>query len=117
MEQHLGRKLKRTEVVHHKNEDPRDNDIENLEVMSLAAHGRLHGKEQMHGPLSEVAKQKLRRRFQGEGAPSAKLTEKDVLLIRELLANGAHRATLAIVYEVDTATIYKIEQRKRWKHI
>jgi len=43
MEQHLGRELLPTEVVHHKNEDARDNRIENLELIeSQAEHVRRH---------------------------------------------------------------------------
>lgn len=42
MERHVGRKLKRFEHVHHINGDPRDNRIENLQVMSAGDHGRLH---------------------------------------------------------------------------
>lgn len=44
MEAHLGRKLRRDEVVHHRNEDPSDNRIENLEVMSNAKHTSIHFK-------------------------------------------------------------------------
>lgn len=42
MEQELGRKLRPDEVVHHKNNDSKDNRIENLEVMLLSEHTRLH---------------------------------------------------------------------------
>ena len=41
-EQHLGRKLTRHEVVHHINGDITDNRIENLQLMTLSEHGKLH---------------------------------------------------------------------------
>lgn len=42
VEQRLGRKLARTEQVHHKNEDKRDNSDDNLEVKTPLEHGRHH---------------------------------------------------------------------------
>lgn len=42
MEAHLGRRLRRDELVHHINEDKLDNRISNLEIKTAATHGRDH---------------------------------------------------------------------------
>lgn len=42
MEQHLGRKLKRDDVVHHVNGNKHDNRLENLQVMTRSAHTKFH---------------------------------------------------------------------------
>lgn len=43
MEQHLGRYLTPAEVVHHKDENTKNNDITNLEIMSSSGHSSHHG--------------------------------------------------------------------------
>jgi HNH endonuclease len=42
MEQHIGRKLRRNEHVHHRNGDRYDNRIENLEILSAKDHAHHH---------------------------------------------------------------------------
>lgn len=44
VEKFLERTLDRYEVVHHKDGNPRNNDISNLEVLSLSAHTSLHSR-------------------------------------------------------------------------
>jgi len=43
MELALGRPLLKTEDVHHKDENPLNNDIDNLEIIDHKEHDRLHG--------------------------------------------------------------------------
>ena len=42
MEEHLGRPLDRSEVVHHIDKDPLNNEISNLKVMTRGEHNILH---------------------------------------------------------------------------
>jgi HNH endonuclease len=54
MQVHLGRKLLSTELVHHKDENPFNNDVSNLQVVSRSEHKRIHAKIGMRTRLKKV---------------------------------------------------------------
>ena len=47
MEQHLGRKLRTDEVVHHINRNRKDNRLNNLQLMTRSEHSKLHRQLQL----------------------------------------------------------------------
>ena len=89
-------------IVEHKNDNPSDYRIENLEWSTQSTNiknGYLRGNM-------------IRRK--GELSGNSKLTEKDVLEIRE---SNLKQKELGIIYSVATAYISCIKSRKNWKHI
>lgn len=67
MENYMGRALRRSEVVHHKNQIKIDNRIENLEVMSRKNHTRHH---HLGIPMAEKTKVRLSAILMGHLMPA-----------------------------------------------
>ncbi len=68
----------------------------------------------------EMLDQKIRQpktTWRGERVRTAKLTERDVQVIRELWALGVTVSELASVYPVSGVTIINILHRKKWAHV
>lgn len=104
MEQQLGRKLTRYEVVHHKNGDKRDNRIDNLEVMTLSDHTRSH---MIGTKLSDSQKDKISKRMMGNTLTRG-LTDEEVNTVRELREQGLSYAKIADIVGSNKWTVGKI---------
>lgn len=118
MEQHLGRSLSRDEVVHHKNGDKSDNRIENLQVMSLSDHSKIH---QQNKKLSEETKEKISNSLNGHVNNSCrKLKLEDVIFIRQHYKShdkDYNSNKLAEMFNVSRQCILDIVNYKYYKDI
>lgn len=113
MEQHLGRQLARDEVVHHKDGDKSNNEIENLELMSLSEHTRQH---RTGNTPSEETRQKLSEALTGHKSTSRKLNDNQVEQVRELHNNGISNREIAKMFGVNHQTINDLINGKYYKN-
>jgi HNH endonuclease len=90
--------------VNHINCNKLDNRADNLEWVTLADNTRMQWRDGLVD-------------LRGEKQPGSKLTAKQVIYIRRLLAQGIASHTLAIIAGVSPTTITMIRDGKRWKHL
>jgi hypothetical protein len=125
MEKKLGRKLKPGELVHHIDENKRNNDPDNLELKNFGNHAKHHSytlsdekkKERnerigiigkIYGPLNAA---------KGSAHPLAKLDEEKVKEIKIRLLDGEKQSVLGREFKVDRSIIRDIKFNKIWKHV
>lgn len=113
MEQYLGRKLRKDEVVHHKDGNKRNNDIENLVLMSRSEHSREH---QLGRKMSEESKKKMSETRSGIKSPLRKLNDYQIEQIWLLHNDGYSNRKIAKLLNSNRQTINDIINGKRYKN-
>ena len=108
MEQKLGRELKPGELVHHKDENKRNNDPDNLELTNRSFHAKKHWKP-IPNPNQIFAK--------GSQHGHTTLTEEQVIEIKKRLQAGAKQADLCREFKVKKDVISSIHLGKYWIHV
>jgi len=102
IEKQLGRKLHTWEHVHHRDEIIDNDKINNLEVLDISEHRRLHTLGHRHNV--------------GIKNGRAKLTEQQIIDIRT--AKGKEYVVeLARKYKVSESTIWRIQSKMTWGNL
>jgi len=137
-------KLKKDDCVHHLDKNPSNNVLENFKLMNNSKHNSLHmsgennplyGKTGENHPMygkhhSEETKRLMRKskigkkcpevskRMSGENHPNVKLTELDIIRIKELLDEGIlTQKEIGEIFGVHQTLISAIKNGRIWKHI
>ncbi len=91
-------------IVHHKDGNPLNNRVENLEWVSQSDNVK-------HGYETRII-------LNGINHGSSKLTEQNVKDIREIWSKGKlSQAKIGKLFNIAQVTVHDIIHRKRWKHI
>lgn len=104
MEEYLGRSLTSSELIHHKDEDPTNNSIDNLMITSRSSHGAIHNVGR-HA-ISENGKERIRQ---------AKHHRVISVEARKRMGHPGNKNRLGVPHTQATRTLMSESQARRWK--
>lgn len=112
--------LKSGECTHHKDNNKKNNDFNNLQIVTKFEHNSLHksGKNNywFGRHRSEKTKESIRKKNSGENGPKSILKEQDVIEIWKLLDEGIlKQKEIGNLFGVDQTTISNVKTGKHWK--
>jgi len=125
-------KLEKGEVIHHLNENPLYNDLDNFQLMTNSEHMSLHNSGENHpfygkkrpefsgenNPMFGKKRSDVSKRMSGENHPQVVLTERDIIQIKRYLSEGnLSQKEIGKMFGVNQATISNIKTGKSWKHL
>jgi hypothetical protein len=115
MECHIRRRLDRREAVHHINGDGRDNRFENLQLMKLSDHSRMHMIGTKRPDKTPEERRAISLRMAGEKTNFHKLTAAEVVEIRRCRAMGISYTELGDRFNVHPVTIRRACTGEHWQ--
>jgi hypothetical protein len=120
MEKKLHRKLKKGEIVHHIDENKRNNNSKNLEVTDISSHSKHHYYQKDQEWKDSFKLNGINNRppiYKGSKHPNSKLNENKVKIIKQRLLNKERQTTIARDFGVDRTIIRDIKNGSIWKHV
>jgi transcriptional regulator len=104
MEQHLGRKLNFNEVVHHKDNDKKNNQLWNLEVMTRSGHSSMHMKieKRLKSSNAKIAETLRKARI------NSKINFETSIEVKSMYEKGMRQVSIAKLLNVSKYAIHRI---------